>query len=166
VKSKTEGVGSLDKNGKISSFSATRYYGGATHYERGEFTTRKRKNGVNITGTSGVDFPIKDDLLDLIKTGKYKRMIASLEEALIMKLTDNLTEEYLNSRVFKAKDYADITKNRKYAEEKYKSAYVYQGQLFNDKGIIVDREFNGTSFSTPIRVAKLALHDSLKDILP
>ncbi len=93
----SEGVGALNKEGDIADFSASRFYKGVQHYEQGIFDFIKRKNGVNITGTSGIDVKYPPELL-----------------------------RFMNS---------------------------------------VPCLIKGTSYSSPIRTAKLALHESLKDLL-
>lgn len=50
-----EGVGSLNRQGRISNFSSSRNSKFCQHYEQGEFLITQKSNGINITGQPGTD---------------------------------------------------------------------------------------------------------------
>lgn len=58
-----EGVGSLNRQGRISNFSSSRNSKFCQHYEQGEFLITQKSNGINITGQPGTDIVFSEKIL-------------------------------------------------------------------------------------------------------
>ncbi len=164
--SKSEGVGGLDYSGKIMRESASRLLDGAWHYEQGRFQQINRSNGVNVTNTTGVDLLFPQELPELIRTGAYNDLLATQKELKLCEKARHIPEE-LFQKVYKRQDLPLIYSSVK-SSSSSNPIYLYKGYLFTPNGEIADfpKMYAGTSFSTPIRTAKLALNDSLKGYLP
>ncbi len=134
--STAEGVGSLNKQGLISSFSSSKNSRFCQHYEQGEFLITKTTNGFNITGQDGTDIVFSE-----------KNPFVGMKLGDILEACDENPEmcKYMQKLGFKngGETMDDIA------------------HLYLPNGIRIE----GTSFATPIRTAKLALDDMMKDIL-
>ncbi len=58
-----EGVGSLNRQGRISNFSSSRNSKFCQHYEQGEFLITQKSDGINITGQPGTDIVFSEKIL-------------------------------------------------------------------------------------------------------
>lgn len=169
-----EGVGSISPNThKISDFSASRNSYFTQHYECGEYHFRPTSNGVNITGLSGTDLVIKDKNFN--ERIQYNPVIGKSKER-VDKCMNKIKEEIDNvykekSNLFKGGriDFAKLKKleERLATLERRKiklNNYCYDSKLENG---VYEAPTNvvGTSFSTPIRAAKLSLNEMFKDIV-
>lgn len=180
-----EGVGSLNNKGKISEFSASRSSKFTQHYELGEFEITSSPCGINFTGISGTDIPIMHKYQGTSFLGK------KINDVIIPdKLYDNLLTAYKNfkknrhmfhkewSKLFgeyKQKYLFSVEQAEKigFSNGQVKSGFIHiqRGFVFStDKNgklipFIPNKDYSGTSFSTPIRTAKLALNDMMKDVL-
>lgn len=137
IYSKTaEGVGSLNNRGKISNYSSSRNSKFCQHYEKGEFIATKTAYGINITEQPGTDIVFSE-----------KNPFIGMKLRDILKKCDEKPElwEYMQHLSFKngGESMDDIA------------------DLFVPQNIRIA----GTSFATPIRVAKLALNDMMQGIL-
>ena len=198
-----EGVGALNKEGKVAQFSASRNSGLTQHYELGEFFPHKviengKVIGYNITGKPGCDIDIKtiDNIIkqkqaaiklkdkqlkakkDLIQAdiNSYKEQINTIENKIsdeISKLpfenwlenVSKIREKYnknlsqLRNKIFKLKTNISSL-DLKLIDNSNKSI-----QTTNNILMSLDKPIYGTSYSTPIRSAKLALNDMMEGIL-
>ena len=137
INSKTsEGVGSLNNQGRISDFSSSRNSSFCQHYEKGEFIVTKNTYGINITGQPGTDIVFSE-----------KNPFIGMKLRDILKKCDEKPElwKYMKNLSFKngGESYDDIA------------------ELFFPPNMRIE----GTSFATPIRTAKLALNDMMQGIL-
>ena len=167
VFAKTEGVGMLGTDGKILKKSSSRFLGGAKHYELGEFWPVARQKGINITNTTGIDIPFSKDFINIIKTKSYTEILAKQSEIEFCKSIRTIPKE-LSSKVFKIEDRCSIYGVRMpFTSDK--NVYSYKGMLFSENTseiFLFTKRFIGSSYSAPIRTAKLALNDSLQAELP
>lgn len=131
-----EGVGSLDNRGIISKFSSSRNSKYCQHYEQGEFPITQTSQGINITGQPGTDIVFED------KNPYVGMKLADFKELYYKELLD---EKYAN-----------------------KVGFPRGGECSEDETAFLlfpkDMHIVGTSFSTPIRTAKLALNDMLEGL--
>ncbi len=187
-----EGVASINPYGKISKFSASRNSIFTQHYEKGEYYQRavydKNGNfiGINITGTTGVDIPCTE----LPKLRKDIPIVGkNLKEYLLsnQEISELLSLKTTNKKAFwekiyeYQKDYRIISNEQHYQlfpnfpPDNLGCAFT---TLQNDEffritdqckiipsQLIATPRIKGTSFSTPIRAAKLALNDMMEGIL-
>lgn len=134
--STAEGVGSLNKNGRISNFSSSRNSKYSQHYEKGEFIITKNSSGLNITGQPGTD-------ISFIEKNPFVGM----------KLGDILKSCDENPTLWKYMQKLSFKNGGETMDD--------VASLFLPK----DLKLDGTSYATPIRTAKLALNDMMQDIL-
>lgn len=131
-----EGVGSLNKWGRISEFSSSRNSRFCQHYEQGEFLATQTAYGINITGQPGTDIVFRE-----------KNPFVGMKLRDILKVCDEKPEmwKYMQKVGFQngGETMDDIA------------------LLFFPKNIRID----GTSYATPIRTAKLSLNDMMQGIL-
>ena len=163
------GVGALTPQGKITSFSASRNSKYTQHYEQGEFDIRATEYGYNITGRPGTDIPYPNNLTQTeikkineayekmqAKWENIRQRVNKLQSYSIMRQEDHIKRYNLLEDIF----YRSAQKY-KACEQKHKEILNIVERincLLKDKVI-------GTSFSTPIRTAKLALNDMMRDVL-
>jgi len=131
-----EGVGSLNKAGIISDFSSSKNSKFCQHYEQGEFLITQTSNGINITGQPGTEIVFRE-----------KNPFVGMKLRDILKACDKNPElnKYIQKLGFK---------NGGESMDEIASLNFPKGM-----------QLDGTSFATPIRTAKLALNDMMKDIL-
>lgn len=180
-----EGVGSLNIKGKISEFSASRSSKFTQHYELGEYEIISNPEGINITGIRGTDIAVSNKYHETEFLGK------KIKDVII---PDNLYDKLLDAHINFEKDrhlfHNEWAKlfgeyRRKYlfsveqaekigfSNEQVKFGYVHipRGFVFStDKDgklipFIANKDYSGTSFSTPVRTAKLALNDMMEGVL-
>ncbi len=180
-----EGVGSLNNKGKISEFSASRSSKFTQHYELGEYEITSNPEGINITGIKGTDIPVSHKYhatkflgekvnYVIIPDNLYDKLLATYKNfkknrQLYHKEWSKLFQEYKQKYLFSVKQAEQIG----FSNEKVKCGYIYipRGLVFSaDKNgklipFISNKDYSGTSFSTPIRAAKLALNDMMEGIL-
>lgn len=174
---KVEGVGSLcEKRGKVAPFSISRNSELTQHYELGEFTPKLTKFGINITGLPGTDIPLLNTRLEkYLKNpllGKPVDRIQDIIKDLNNKIKYLEQEKYA---LFKSKEsFKSLLQKRSILEEKISIYSKRKRKILSAAGELVNirGEYNipietltGTSFSTPIRTAKLALNDMMEGII-
>ena len=160
-----EGVGALGSTGKLTGFSASRNSRYTQHYEQGIFKIKETECGLNITGLPGTDLP-----------NPYNKSIQELErEWLEMKWEqsdlrnkENRAIELYNS-LYPDGRHIDLVERilsniRKKQVALEENSHNLNKYIRSVKGYL-DREVSGTSFSTPVRTAKLALNDMMEGIL-
>lgn len=171
-----EGVGALSNSGKIADFSASRNSEFTQHYELGEFVPRLTPYGINVTGLKGTDLPFDKKLAEKYTgnplIGKSVERVNNLINKIQTEI-NNLRKEALGlfkqkkniSEIFKEKQ--KIEKKIMMYEQRKKKLLDFTNQLFRIDGRyeISSEKITGTSFSTPIRSAKLALNDMMEGIL-
>lgn len=171
-----EGVGALSNSGKIADFSASRNSEFTQHYELGEFVPRLTPYGINITGLKGTDIEINPKLFEAYRhnplAGKSVERVNNLINKIQTEI-NNLHKEAFG--LFKQKkNISEILKEKQKIEKKImmyeqrkKKLLDFTNQLFRIDGRyeISPEKITGTSFSTPIRCAKLALNDMMEGIL-
>ena len=152
----------MSNKGKISSFSGSRSSKYTQHYEKGEYPVTQTPEGVNITGLTGTDIVLEKNPFVGKTLGRIRRFIWSVPE---------------ESELIQKHGYEKGKNLYKELSEKYKKYNVYSSQLHfpnakyeGDNAIAelyIPKNINisGTSFSTPTRVAKLALNDMMEGIL-
>lgn len=161
--SKIEGVGSLSKNGKISSFSGCRSSKYTQHYEKGEYPVTQTPEGVNITGLTGTDIVLEKNPFVGKTLGRIRRFIWSMpeESELIQKHGYEKGKNLYKELSEKYKKYNAYPNQLHFPNAKYEGDTDAIAELYIPKNINI----SGTSFSTPTRVAKLALNDMMEGIL-
>ncbi len=174
---KAEGVGSISpKNGKISEFSGSRNSELTQHYEVGEVTPTLTKHGINITGLPGTDIkfsnqkykelaqnPLVGKSVDKVKALhiKIETRIKELEKAKMDLFAQRLPFTELMEKTKKIDEAIQLNTQRKIKLLNY----TYQLIQRNGKYEVALPTISGTSISTPIRTAKLALNDMMEGII-
>lgn len=131
-----EGVGSLDKQGVVSRFSSSRNSKFCQHYEQGEFLITQTSNGINITGQAGTDIVFSE-----------KNPFVGMKLGDILKACNEKPELWKYMQKLGFENGGDCMDDIAY--------------LFFPKGMRID----GTSYATPIRIARLALNDMMEGVL-
>ena len=174
---KVEGVGALNhKLGKIAHFSESRNSEVTQHYELGEYYPTLTKYGINITELPGTDIPFPNKNFEKYLSnplfGKSAKKVNHLIQKINTRIEELEKEKYLLFKVNK-----DIFKNLKeiqklehqiniYKQRKNKIlSYLKDLHNINGQYNILLQTLSGTSLSTPIRTAKLALNDMMEGIL-
>ena len=171
-----EGVGALSNSGKIADFSASRNSEITQHYELGEFVPRLTPYGINVTGLKGTDIEINPKLFEAYRhnplAGKSVERVNNLINKIQTEI-NNLHKEAVG--LFKQKKNISEILNEKQKidkkimmyEQRKKKLLDFANQLFRIDGRyeISPEKITGTSFSTPVRSAKLALNDMMEGIL-
>ena len=171
-----EGVGALSNSGKIADFSASRNSEITQHYELGEFVPRLTPYGINVTGLKGTDIEINPKLFEANRhnplAGKSVERVNNLINKIQTEI-NNLHKEAVG--LFKQKKNISEILNEKQKidkkimmyEQRKKKLLDFANQLFRIDGRyeISPEKITGTSFSTPVRSAKLALNDMMEGIL-
>lgn len=156
-------VGSFDENGKVSDFSASRHY--ATGYEQSEHIITAKKDGLNITGKPGVDISYKGTTIENYTNKKVKDCLIGIDKA--QELFKNHKEDELKGKVIQATNADGSIEEGVYIAPvgvpyaKFKASD--DGYLIPITNFSTNKIF-GTSFSAPIRTAKLALNETMKEI--
>ena len=173
---RVEGVGALSNSGKIADFSASRNSEITQHYELGEFVPRLTPYGINVTGLKGTDIEINPKLFEAYRhnplAGKSVERVNNLINKIQTEI-NNLHKEAVG--LFKQKKNISEILNEKQKidkkimmyEQRKKKLLDFANQLFRIDGRyeISPEKITGTSFSTPVRSAKLALNDMMEGIL-
>lgn len=170
---KVEGVGSLSpQTHKLSDFSSARNSFFTQHYEVGEHYVRPTEYGANITGLRGTDVVItnqkyKQEVENNILIGKTKERVDKLLE----KIQSEIKQIQLK-RVCLMKGRIDFEALHKLEQRqntlegrKVKLVSLMGSTPLENGKYEATEKFFGTSFSTPIRTAKLALTDMLQDVI-
>lgn len=177
INSKVEGVGALSpQTGKISNFSLSRNSNLTQHYELGEFQPTLTKDGINLTGLPGTDIGFLSKKMQDVATnpliGKSCDKVKHLLDVINGRLRDIQKETF---GLFSSKRPLPEIMKEKALLEKQKMLYTqrsrrifdYMSQLRVEDGkyqVPMDK-ITGTSVSTPIRVAKLALNDMMEGVI-
>ncbi len=170
---KIEGVGSLSpRTHKLSDFSSARNSFFTQHYEVGEHYVRPTEYGANITGLSGTDLVItnpkyKQEVENNILIGKTKERV----DKLLDKIQSEIKEIQIK-RVGLMRCRIDFEALRKLEQRqitleqrRIKLIQLKNATRLENGKYEATEKFFGTSFSTPIRTAKLALTDMLQDVI-
>ena len=170
---KIEGVGSLSpQTHKLSKFSSSRNSFFTQHYEVGEHYIRPTEYGANITGLQGTDIVInnpkyKQEVENNILIGKTKERVDKLLEKIKAEI-----KEVQQKRVRLMIGRIDFNELRKLEQRentleqrKIKLIRLMVTTPLENGKYESTEKFYGTSFSTPIRTAKLALTDMLQDVI-
>ena len=161
----TEGVGAISTDGKIADYSASRNSKYTQHYERGTFTPNEvyldgELVGYNITDTKGVDISI-DEILELYKSNSdLKNLFNNLSD---LSAQENRFREILDSLSDKQdkKELKEVVdKIVGICNKKWEIIHTISKKIGLNSSTL-----RGTSISTPIRTAKLALNDMMEGIL-
>ena len=131
-----EGVGSLNRQGRISNFSSSRNSKFCQHYEQGEFLITQTSNGINITGQAGTDIVFSE-----------KNPFVGMKLGDILNACNEKPELWKYMQKLGFENGGDCMDDIAY--------------LFFPKGMRID----GTSYATPIRIARLALNDMMEGVL-
>lgn len=160
---KIEGVGSLSTKGVISDFSGSRSSKYTQHYECGEVLLKSTSCGINITGIPGTDilFQNKNPLLGHTRARIKKFLKNTPNKNDLIKLHGRKNGRRLWKQLCK--------KYVKYLDN-IKQLYFPPAINKNDDSVIASLnldniQITGTSISTPIRTAKLALNDMMEGII-
>ena len=171
-----EGVGALSEDGKIAEYSASRNSGFTQHYELGDYEEKFIYNsdgqiiGKNITGLPGCDFQFKykelsNEDLNAIEELKQQLKVAEHE---LEKAKNKYKYKFWKYKYLKQlkKNVSDISSKINILIQRTKLEKVNTTEKIAE-GFYIEKDWllNGTSFSTPVRVAKLALNDMMKDII-
>ncbi|MFI3300879.1 MAG: hypothetical protein R3Y28_05595 [Candidatus Gastranaerophilales bacterium] len=150
-----ESCGSLSPQAKVAKFSAGRNSGFTKHYELGVYQPRYIVNddgfvqGINITGNPGTDVEFKTSKQIETARKNLKEKISKLKGSITPEEMENLD---CDSCV-----------------QKFSDIILYQNQLESlqvpIQEIFAMEIIDGTSFSVPVRVAKMALIDMMEGII-
>jgi len=177
INSKVEGVGSLNpKTGKISDFSLSRNSNLTQHYEIGEYTPVLTKEGLNITGIFGTDLKCPTIALEKFTQnpllGKSQKRVQSLIKTIDDRIKDLEKESvalFTSKKPFKEiiKEKTEIEAKKHLYQRRRIKIFEYLNGLTAQNGIyqLPLKKLTGTSLSTPIRAAKLALNDMMEGII-
>ena len=170
---KTEGVGSLSPHtSRISDFSGSRNSFFTQHYEIGEYNVRPTKYGANITGLPGTDIVInnpkyKQEVENNILIGKTKERV----DELLNKIKAEI-KEVQEKRVRLMRGRIDFNELRKLEQRentleqrRIKLVRLMGSTPLENGKYEAANNFHGTSYTTPVRTAKLALTDMLVDVI-
>ncbi len=170
---KVEGVGSLSpQTHKLSNFSSARNSFFTQHYEVGEHYVRPTEYGANITSLSGTDLVItnpkyKQEVENNILIGKTKERVDKLLE----KIQSEIKEIQIK-RIGLMRGQIDFEALRKLEQRqntleqrRIKLIQLKNATRLENGKYEATEKFFGTSFSTPIRTAKLALTDMLQGVI-
>lgn len=172
------GVGSISREGVVSDFNSSRSKFLTKHYELGEYKVKETPDGINYTGGNWTDYACNIDEIFTLR-GK------TVEECLIDR------EEFskaLSKKRRGSKDFCEIYeawgKEGKILDTKmvarffnvpvsnrYKDIYFsvanWASYKVDDNGKLQPyfEPIRGTSFSTPIRAARVALNESMEGII-
>lgn len=175
-------VGSIEDNGSVSEFSSARNF--ARHYERGRYHYKAEKYGINMTGKPGADVSYEntpyakfigkkpeDLLLDGNEVLEYKKLNELRIEGKIDRFSYSRQMAKFKGKIIKFKD---TGKKFPQAEIKDGSNIYYSPErcllLTTDKDgflvpYLIRGEIKGTSFSAPVRSAKIALNETMQEVL-
>lgn len=157
---------------KLSKFSSSRNSFFTQHYEVGEHYIRPTEYGANITGLQGTDIVInnpkyKQEVENNILIGKTKERVDKLLEKIKAEI-----KEVQQKRVRLMIGKIDFNELRKFEQRentleqrKIKLIRLMVTTPLENGKYESTEKFYGTSFSTPIRTAKLALTDMLQDVI-
>jgi len=177
VTSKVEGVGALSNTtGKVSEFSMSRNSELTQHYEIGEFTPTITKEGLNITGLPGTDMPFPKQYLERMSQNPFLGKPVDRVQKIIKEINERISSlTKAKYKLFSTKKTAAELQEARNEIEKQISALTrrkIQINTFLNKLTNINGQYNvpfekitGTSFSTPIRTAKLALNDMMEGII-
>lgn len=178
-----EQVGSIGRNGKISEFSASRNSRYTQHYEVGESSINGTGKGLNLTGLPGTDqnfisMPFESELSGkklediLISDDEFKQLKNLLNCNLYKECIELKNQILKNRRIVKIKDFINsgfdcgMSNLPQDAYIDLKNHNVYSlgtnGRLMP---YMENQDFSGTSFAAPVRTAKLALNEMMKNII-
>jgi len=174
-------VGAINDDGTVCDFSSARNF--AKHYERGIYTYRAQKYGINATGKPGADFSYEGTAYEPFMGKKPEEFLVSKDELKEYKKLNDLRKsnklgrfEY-NTRASKYTEklfrLEDCGKNFKGIELDPFNTYFYPKKsllLTTDSNgflvpVLLRRACNGTSMSAPVRSAKIALNETMQEIL-
>lgn len=170
---KVEGVGSLSpQTHKLSDFSSARNSFFTQHYEVGEHYLRPTEYGANITGLSGTDIVItnpkyKQEVENNILIGKTKERVDKLLEKIQSEIKEiqmkrvGLMRGRINFEALRKLEQRQNTLEQR----RVKLIRLRNATKLENGKYEATEKFFGTSFSTPIRTAKLALTDMLQDVI-
>lgn len=172
-----EGVGALNHGlGKIANFSLSRNSSLTQHYELGEFYPKLTKNGLNITELPGTDLPFPNSKMEKLAQnpllGKSTKKVQSLlnqidSRILELKKEKSLIFKQKTSLLEKLKGKSSIEKKIELYQQRKRKILSYINDFINVNGElnIATRSITGTSLSTPIRAAKLALNEMMEGVI-
>lgn len=170
---KIEGVGSLSpQTHKLSNFSSSRNSFFTQHYEVGEHYIRPTEYGANITGLPGTDIVInnpkyKQEVENNILIGKTKERVDKLLEKIKAEIKEVQQKRVglMRGRI----DFNELCKleqrGNTLEQRRIKLVRLMGTTPLENGKYEATEKFFGTSFSTPIRTAKLALTDMLQDVI-
>lgn len=169
-----EGVGSITKKGKVSSFSASRNSKYTQHYEVGEYKEQLVYNengeciGLNITGKPGCDYKFnKFRIRSVEETQKLNKL--EQEKSTIGTKILEIIEEYESPEILSRPKgdtyFIDINKRLSKLRKRYDELSSEIERLNTETKNYRCGRIIGTSLSTPIRTAKLALYDMMDGVI-
>lgn len=175
-------VGSIDDNGKVSDFSSARNF--ATHYEVGRYHYIAEKEGINLTGKPGADYSYENTPYRKFSGKRPENFLLNKEETEEYKKLNELRKkgkidrfEFANKMAkFKGKILRIEDTDKIFSGVELKSgANIFYSPDRNlllsttPDGFLIPYlirgELKGTSFSAPVRSAKIALNETMQEIL-
>lgn len=170
---KIEGVGSLSpQTHKLSDFSSARNSFFTQHYEVGEHYIRPTEYGANITGLPGTDIIIsnpkyKQEVENNILIGKTKERVDKLLDKIRAEIKEIQQKrvELMRGRIdFNALAKLEQRQNT-LEQRRIKLVRLMNSTPLENGKYEAPEKFFGTSFSTPIRTAKLALTEMFQGVI-
>ncbi len=175
-------VGAINKDGNVCDFSSARNF--AKHYEKGEYNYNAQKYGINVTEKPGADFTYdgtpyeqfmgkkpEDFLINEDELEEYKKLNTLKEEGKLGRFEYNLKAAKYNNNLFCLKDYNGKFTNIKVDD--FSNIYYYPKKSLllttDSDGFLIPllkkQNYCGTSLSAPVRSAKIALNETMYEIL-
>lgn len=162
LNSGAEGVGAVS-GGKIAEYSASRNTIWTQHYEESSFPIVFSKDGINITGTSGVDLVVKNPLIGQNVNAVHEGMKKLYtQRKTIMSKLDETTDPAI---------FEKLKNNFKLVNDDLRQINNWLSQLCLNKEQVLEipaASFGitgGTSLATATRAAKINLNQTMKEIL-
>lgn len=177
LNSRAEGVGSLNpETAKLSAFSLSRNSNLTQHYEAGEFLPSLTPDGINLTGLPGTDMAFISGKMKTCASNpllnKSQERVQHLLNAINGRLND--IQKEIRGLFAAKKPFSEIMKEKALLEEQKMLYEQRKRKLFDyaNNLRVVDGKYQypfdrltGTSLSTPIRTAKLALNDMMEGVI-
>lgn len=175
---KVQGVGSLDKNGHLSTFNSSKNNSLVKHFELGEYKPIETKDGISYTKTGQTDyvcdtqkiFDLKGAIAKehLIDKNEFKRALKAKKQS-SMEFYEIFATWIDEKKLLSGRQACQLFLDKN--THQYDDLYVTVGDWItykiNTEGELVPYYLSiyGTSFASPIRAAKYTLNEMMKGII-
>lgn len=175
-------VGAINDNGSVCDFSSARNF--AFHYEKGRYSYKANRYGINITGKPGVDFSYEntpyqpfigkkpeDFLLNSDELQEYKQLLTLRKRKEINRFEYSAKMAKFKDKILKVEDSDKSFTGTPI--KNHSNVFYYPNKCLllttTQDGFLIpfltQYSYKGTSFSAPVRSAKIALNEAMTEIL-